>query len=161
MGDALPQAHHPYVLLYHFCRFRPGLPPDQQREHHILQHGVLGDQMVLLEDEPDLLVAQSCQASVIAGVHIHTVQKVLPGVRCVHTPDDIHKRGLSRPGRAQDRQVLALVDGQADPLQYIKPLAAGGIGLFNLAQCYNVFRIHPVSPKPQWTGCSCPPGCPQ
>ena len=104
----------------------------QQGQLHILQHCQLGDQIVLLEDEAQHLVADLRLLVVIHGGHVDAAQVIGAGGRHVQTADDIHGGGLAGAGLAHDSYKLPLVHGETDAVQGVDRLIAHLIDLINI-----------------------------
>ena len=67
----------------------------QQGQFHIFQHGQLGDQIVLLEDEAQHFAADLRLLVIVHGGHVHTSQVVGAGGGYIQTADDVHGGGLA------------------------------------------------------------------
>ena len=93
-----------------------GHPLVDQREDHILQGVQFLDEVVPLEDEPDLLVADMGQLPVGQSGDIHPVQPVVPVGGDIQAAQHIHQGGFARAGLAHDGHELAPVNGQGDPV---------------------------------------------
>ena len=61
--------------------------------------------------------------------HRDVVDSDLARVRFDETAEQRHQSGLARPGVADDRDELALVEGQVDPTQHGCPTVPGDVGL--------------------------------
>ena len=85
--------------------------PRAQPEGDVLEHRHVAEQGVMLEHEADMALADA------AGKRIHAVELHLAVVRPVEPGDNAQQRGLARSGRAEQRQELAGVDLQIDPVQ--------------------------------------------
>ena len=89
----------------------------EQRQLHVGQRGEPGQQVVGLENEPDLAVTNLGQVVVAQLAHVLILQHVSSGSRHVQASDDAHKRGLAGTGWAHDGCHFALLDGEADALK--------------------------------------------
>ena len=88
-----------------------------QGQLHVFQHRQGLDEVVLLEDEADLLVANLAQLLVRQLPNVGAVQKVIPSCGDVQTAQDVHHRGFAGAGLAHHRHELPPVYGEADPVQ--------------------------------------------
>ena len=89
----------------------------EHRELDVAQHRRLREEVVLLEDEPDLLVADEREVASRESLDPLPLQRVSPRGRRVQAPQDRHQRGLSRPRRPDESQELTLLHGQVYPAQ--------------------------------------------
>ena len=67
----------------------------EKGEFHIFLHSELGDQIVLLKDESQHLVADLGLLVVVHGGYIHAAQMIGPGSRHIQAADDVHGGGLA------------------------------------------------------------------
>jgi hypothetical protein len=79
-----------------------GIHPPQagavvQRQFDVLEHRVLGDQVVRLEDEPDLLVADVRELRVAHLGDVGPPEDVLPPGGPIETPQQVQQRALATP----------------------------------------------------------------
>src|SRR5271169_155028 len=89
----------------------------QKRELHVAQDGGLRQEVVALEDEADLLVADARERAAgqaFDGLAIQGVTAVGGGVEAAQ---DGHERRLAGARPADERHELALLDGHVDPAQ--------------------------------------------
>ena len=105
-------------------------PAGQGREQHVFQNAALREQMVELEDEPDLPVADRgqflfCQSGKVAPVEAD-------GSRGgpVESAHDVEQRALARAARADNRNRFSGINAEADIAEHIDSGAAigGSIG---------------------------------
>ncbi len=96
---------------------RPGNTGIDQRHFHIFQKVQLGQKVVLLEDEPQLFVADGGQ--LVAGhlPYIPAVQPVGPIGGHIQAADDVHAGGFARAGLPHDGHKLAPVDPHGDVIR--------------------------------------------
>ena len=83
-------------------------------DFHVFQKGELGQKIVLLENEAQLLVPDVCQLPAGHPADIAAIQKISAFGRHVQTADDVHTSGFTRTGLADDGHELALVDLERD-----------------------------------------------
>jgi hypothetical protein len=94
-------------------------------------HGVDGERDIVADAEPrQQRVVLEDDAALGAGPrHGNTIEPDLSGVRRDETAQERDERGLPRPGVADDRDELALVEGQIDPTEHGRPTAPSDVGL--------------------------------
>ena len=95
-----------------------------ERQLDILHAGGLGEQVVVLEDEPYLAVAQNGAVVAAHGAHAHTVEVVFAARRRVEAAKLVEQGGLSRARLAHDGDKLALVYLEAHSLEGVHGLVA-------------------------------------
>src|SRR5205823_3059408 len=78
-------------------------------------------------------VADERELPVGEPAHVHPVEQVLAGGRDVQAAEDVHQRGLARPGRAHDGDVLPAPDPQRDPTQRAHARLALAVDLHHVA----------------------------
>ena len=83
---------------------------DERRHEHVLERAALGQQVVALEHEPDLVPADAREGGVLELVHGAAVEAVATGARPVEAADHVEEGRLARAGRPHDRDVLAGAD---------------------------------------------------
>ena len=94
-------------------------PGVTQRQLDIAPGRHRGQQVELLEDEPDLLVADLGQLGLGHLRDVRAVQLVVPARRVVQATQDVHQRRLPRPRRPHDRHVVTRLDIQRDAPQRV------------------------------------------
>ncbi len=87
---------------------------------HVLQQGQLGQQVVLLEDEAQHLVADGGQLVVVHLAHVPAVQQIGAGGGHVQAADDVHAGGLAGAGLAHDGHELPLLDLEGDVVRRLR-----------------------------------------
>src|SRR5438874_726885 len=87
-------------------------PLVQQRQLDVLDDRVLRQQVVRLEDEPEVGAADLRELVVVHLGDVHVAQEVLPGRRPVQAPEDVEQRALAGPGGAHQGDEVALVERQ-------------------------------------------------
>ena len=85
--------------------------------HDVLQRGELGQELVELEDEADMLVAKLRQLLLAECVHIQAVEDNCPLVGLVQRAHNLEQGGLSRSAGPYDRDYLAFFYVQVDAAQ--------------------------------------------
>ena len=81
-----------------------------QRELDVLEHGVLRDQVVRLEDEAEVAAADLGELVVVEPRDVATAQEVLAAGRAVEAAQQVEHGALARAGGAHDGDVFAGVD---------------------------------------------------
>ena len=113
----------------------------QQRKLHILLHRQLWDQVVLLEDKAQHLVADLRLLVIVHGGHVGTAQMVSAGGRHIQTADDVHGRGFAGTGLAHDGHKLPGVDGDIHPVQGVNLLGAHLVDLVDIFQLNEMLHL--------------------
>ena len=88
-----------------------------QGQFHILYSGGLGQQVVVLEHEANLLVAQMGTLRLRHGADGNTVEQILARGGGVQTAQLVEQRRLARTGGSLDGDKLALVNLERDTTQ--------------------------------------------
>jgi hypothetical protein len=88
------------------------------RQQHILQHGALRQQMMLLEHESDQAVAQAGQRILGQQPQVPAVQHHRPRGRPVEAADDVEQRAFAASGRPDHRERFPGLHAQADAVQH-------------------------------------------
>ena len=76
------------------------------RQHHVLKHCPIWQQVERLEHEPDALAPQACALLVGQRGGFHAVQSVEAVGRAIQAADDVQQRRLAGAGRPCDGQPL-------------------------------------------------------
>src|SRR6266508_1738920 len=112
-ADALQELH---------CSLAPLPARDarvEQRQLDVARNRGLRKQVVVLEHEADLLIADSCERRARQPLDRLAVQEVAPLGRRVETPQDRHQGGLARARRPDERDKLPTRDRQVDAAQRV------------------------------------------
>ena len=130
----------------------PAGPSDRplidQGQLHIFQHRQALDQVILLEDEADLLVADVGQLLVRQLPDVDAVQEVRPPGGDVQAAQHVHHGGLAGAGLAHHRHELAPFNIQRDAVQGPDlALQALAVDLIDVPQFDSVLR-HGINPTP-------------
>ena len=94
-----------------------GGTPVDQRENHVIQRVQVLEQVVALENEADLPVADAGQVLVLQGGDIGPIQLILPMGGHVQTAQHVHHGGLARTGRTHDGHKFPPVDLEGHAIQ--------------------------------------------
>ena len=84
------------------------------RQHYVLKHCPIRQQVERLEHEPDALAPQTCPLLVGQCGGFHAVQSVEPAGRAIQAANDVQQRRFAGAGRPRDRQPLALLQREID-----------------------------------------------
>ena len=110
-------------------RLAPRLPRDAQRHRHVLDGAELRQQVVELEDEPDVPVPERDPLVVAGGGQLGPRDRDAAPVDGVEPAHTVQQRALPDPGGADDGDHLALVDGQLEVAKDTQPPIARDVGL--------------------------------
>jgi hypothetical protein len=98
-------------------------PGDLERQHDVLEHRGVRREEELLEDETEVLVAQSVDRGGREGLRIRALHEDLPAIGVVEQREKVHERGFARSALANDRDRLSLENREAHTLERVE---AGG-----------------------------------
>src|SRR5207245_1672227 len=121
------------------------------------------DEVVALEHEADLAVADMREFGLVEVTDVHAVEAVTTPGRQVEASDDVHQSALARPRAAHDGHELAGVDRERDALQRVHGDAARVIRLRDVDQVDHGGGGHlpgPPTPPPPAGICTPPPAPP-
>ena len=90
----------------------------EQRHRDVLERRELRQQMVELVDEAERAIAQPAAVRVAQRAHRLADDAHLAGRRLIETADELQQRRLARARRADDRDAIALRDGELDAAQH-------------------------------------------
>ena len=144
--ELVAQAHLLQYLSGPLPALRLGDAGIHQRYLHIFQQVQLGQQVVLLKDEPQQLVADRCQLIGIHLPYVPSVQQISAGGGDVQTADDVHAGGFSGAGLANDSHKFPLFDAHGDVVRRPNCGVPHLIGLADLTKFDQ--RAHPGTPPP-------------
>ena len=121
-----------------------------QGQLHILQHRQALDQVVLLEDKTDLLIADQAEFLVRQLPDVGAVQEVVSPGGNIQTAQHVHHGGFSGAGLAHNGQKLPRVHRQGHPVQGADlALQALAVDLIDVPQFYQM--CHDDRPQPTMT----------
>ncbi len=120
VGHAAGEVHGGQQLFGPAAGARLLPPPDQQRHHHVLERGELGQQVVELEDEADLPIAQVVLLLGGQRLILGTVQRDAAAGRFVEGAEEVQQGALARTARADDGDDLATVHREVHMLQHFQ-----------------------------------------
>ena len=90
------------------------------RNHDILKRREFWQQLMKLEHEADVSVAEVGELLLVQSSHVHSVNHYLPAVRRVERTDYLEQCGLSRTARSHDAHHLSFVYMQVDALEHLQ-----------------------------------------
>ena len=105
-----------------------------ERQFHVRQDGLVGDEIVGLEDEPDAVVTECVPVAILVFLGRDAVDDEVARVVVVEPADDVEQRRLPRTRRPEDRHELAVAEGDGHVVERGLGEAAGGIGFANIAK---------------------------
>src|SRR5881394_744371 len=117
-----------------------------QRLHHVLERRCARQQVEVLEDEADLLVADVGERILVEPAHVVAVQHVATRSGRVETADDVHQRRLARARGADEHDVLVVVELQIQLVDRLDELLAHRIVLADRGQLDDRHRRGPQEP---------------
>ena len=107
-----------------------------ERQGDVLERRDAREQVEVLEDEPDLLVARPREGIVVEAGDLLPVKLVGALRRAVEAAEDVHERRLARAGRPHQSGELALVDIRRDAVERGELLAADVIDFLDAVELY-------------------------
>ena len=122
----------------------------EEGELDVAPGGEVVEQLELLEDEADALVADVRQ---LVGVHPRDVlagEEVAAGGRVVEAADDVHQRRLARPRGTDHGDEVALVDGEADAVQRPHLGVAAAVDLGDLLETEDLTHVSLLPGHGRW-----------
>ena len=117
-----------------------------QRQLDILLHGERLNEVVLLEDESDLLVADARELGIAQLAHIRSVEQILAVGRDVQTAEHVHHRRFARAGLTDDGDELAPVDGKRNAVERAD-LALKALGVYFIDVSQFDQLCHTLNPR--------------
>ena len=112
-----------------------------ERQLHVRQDGLVGDEIVGLEDEPDAVVAECVPVAVLVFLGRDAVDDEVARVVVVEPADDVEQRRLPRTRRPEDCHELAVAEGDGHVVERGLSEAAGGIGFADIAKLEHLRRL--------------------
>src|SRR5689334_6370302 len=105
----------------------------RERDLEVFIYRQIIQQVVLLEHEADLLVAQSGALFGFEMMHCGVVKEIFSGPSMIMHSKDVQERRFSGTRRAHDRDKLAFGDVEVDVAKNIeKPSLSQGVTAFNI-----------------------------
>src|SRR5689334_18404178 len=110
-----------------------------ERDVEVLRDGEVVEQVVLLEDEPDVLLVELDPLLRLQPVDLVVEQPILARPVVIEHPEDREQGRLARPRRPHDGHELPGLDGQADPPQQEGLAGSARDGLLDAGQLNHGF----------------------
>ena len=153
-GPVLHPARQPHPLQSLHCQVIAVIGVDaliDQGQLHIFQHRQGLNQVVLLENEADLLVADAGKLLVRQFLNVGAVQKVLSPGGDVQAAQHVHHGGLAGTGLSHHSHELSPFNVKGHAVQSADlALQALAVDLIYVPQC-DQFR-HGLNPRLPWSG---------
>ena len=113
-----------------------GLPHagQRQRQLHVLQDGLVRNEVVALEHESDAVVAEGVPVAILVAMGGDAVDDHVAGVVVVKTAHHVQKRRLARTRGAQNRHELVVAERDGDVVEGYLGEVARGVGLADILQ---------------------------
>src|SRR5437879_6219011 len=121
-----------------------------ERQLDVLDRVQSREQVVRLEDEADVLVADRGELVIGQLVDVLAGEHVCPAVGNVEAAKDVHERRLSRAGRAHDGHEFRGPDVEVDPPQRVhRDVPTDAVGLGDAAELHDALDHRPtITPGP-------------
>lgn len=132
---AISKSHKLQQLLGALTGLSPTLTGDEGRNHHVLDSGELGQQLMELEDEADATVAEVAQLSLRETAHVGAVDGYGAAVGAVEGSDDLEQGGLAGTAGTDDAHHLTFIYMQVDALEHLQRAEALGYS-FDVYHCF-------------------------
>jgi hypothetical protein len=118
-------------------------------DQHVLQHRALRQEMMVLENETDLPIANISKIQITQGGQIASFEKHLAGGGPIQGPNDIQERAFAGTRRPNDRQRFAALKFQIDVVEDRDGTAipSGWIALGDSRQLQNGITHRVISVK--------------
>src|SRR6185369_12409006 len=97
--------------------------------HHVLERVEIGQQVELLEDDPDALAPEAHAFGVVLRRQVLAVHPQPPRGRTVERPEQIDERALAGTRRAHHRQPFPGLDVERDLVERLERVVVAGHGL--------------------------------
>src|SRR5207253_11140363 len=112
------------------ARCSPTFARVDQRHLDVVERRGARDEVVALEDEPDLLVPDPGELVIAEHGDVGVIEDVAAGRRYVEAAEDVHQRRFARDARDHDGNELAAPDMQVDTLKgrHFDPAHPVGLG---------------------------------
>ena len=113
----VPQTHFLQSIQRHLPPLVAGDAADRQRQLHVLQDSLVGDQVVGLEDETDRVVSVGVPVAVLVFFGGDPVYDQIAAVVAVQSADDVEQSGLSGSAGTQNGDKLVVPQIEGDVVQ--------------------------------------------
>ena len=100
---------------------------DQRRREHVLEHGALREQRVILKHEPDATVPERRLLALAERIRILPVQRHGAGGWRLERAEQIKERALPAPRRTHDARGISALQPERDIRQHAQLTTRGGV----------------------------------
>ena len=108
---------------------------DESRDADVFECGKLGQELVELEDETEMLVAKSGDVLVFQSCHVDAIDDDGAAVGCIEGTHDLEKGSLTRSRGTDDADHLALADVEVNAFEHLE----GAEGFGDVVKLYHGF----------------------
>ena len=140
--------HQFQQLLCPLCPLTGRYAGIHHRQFHIFQGVGPGDQIEILKHKADFSVSNGGKLRIIRSLHIGAIQPVMPLRGLVQHTDQIHQRGFSGTGCANNGDKLPFLHIQIDAMEYLQFIGLADVKpLDDLPHFDELFPFtHPIMP---------------
>src|SRR5690606_5512530 len=90
---------------------------DQRRHEHVLEHGALRKEVMILEDEADAIVSKARESAVVEARRVDVAEAKRPRARLLESAEDVEKRALPAARWSGDRESASRVEVERHPIE--------------------------------------------
>ena len=113
--------------------FRLSKSGNGEREFDVPEHGLVGNEVIALKDEPDSVIPIDVPVAVAELFGAPAVDKYVARGVLIESPDDVEQGGFAAPGRTEHGHELVLSKGKVDALERLNggirhPVILGNLG---------------------------------
>ena len=119
-------------VLRSLAAFGFGNARDRERQFDVAEHGLVGNEVIGLEHEPDPMISVYVPIVVFVILGGNAADDEIARGVVVKTADNVQKRGLAATGRAENGHELVLTETEGHAFQRLHGRAGGLIVLFNV-----------------------------
>src|SRR5207253_10360380 len=109
--------------------FHPGGARVHEWQLEVARHGRARDEVEVLENEPDLAVADVRELEVIERPDVDAVEEIRALRRQIETADDVHQRRLAAARASDDREVVPALEREVHLAQRVHGDLSGAVDL--------------------------------
>ena len=117
-----------------FAAFRGGDSRQGECQFHIRQDGLVGNEVVALEDEADAVIAVGVPVAVAVARGRYAVDDQVAGVESIQASDDVEHRGFSRTGGTENCDEFTGAEAEGNPVERRLSEGCGDIRLPDFPQ---------------------------
>ena len=88
--------------------------------HHILYSRELGQELVKLEDEADMTIAEGRELLLLVDRHVDAIEEHAAAIGAVEGADDLQQGGLARSAGTYNAYYFALTDGEVNAFEHFE-----------------------------------------